>query len=437
MKRILTWCLCLTLAVLCTVPAMAAVNDAALPRVLDEAEWLEQEELNNLNDYILENGETYGVDCPIFILLQLPDGVETLSGYNDAVYRDYGYGCGDDRACVMLTLNVSESVFTIDSYRGAGAALSDEERDALSDRFIQYMSNGDLGIADVLRSYALDAALTASGMGGASVAPVQGVAKPDWYPADVTAFTDFHNDASVSRVVDNADLFTPQQEAEMAAKIAEIQQTYNYDFVVYTDDSSYGLDRGVWAADFYQFNGYGYGDDYSGGVLFICMEPGNRGWWTAARGGYRNLFTEENCKAIDDRLEPYMHKGADGDEMAYGEGVLGYLDDTSELMRTGKVPKTLHFGLPIAAGIVAFLLGGGITSGVLRSNMKTVRHAEQAHEYLVDRSFHLRRSNDFFLNRTVSRTLRQKEEKSGGGSSYSGGYSSSGGGSFSGGGRGF
>lgn len=432
MKRIFTWCLCLALAILCVAPAAAAVNDSSLPRIIDEGGWIDDEQEEALAALSAENAETYGVDCAVFILASLPEGFDgSITDYNDAVYRDYAYGCGDDRAFVLLTLDTDQMLFTVNTYRGAGTAVSDEQREALSDKFIENVNGGAMSFEDAVRAFLLDAAVTVSAADWTDTS-ANTAAKPDWYPADVKAFTDFHNDASVSRVVDNADIFTPAQEAEMAEKIAAIQQTYNYDFVVYTDDTSYGLDRGICAADFYQFNGYGYGSDYSGGVLFICMEPGNRGWWTAARGGYRNLFTEENCNAIDDRLEPYMVKGD------YGDGVLGYLDDTSELMRTGKVPKTLHFGLPIAAGIVAFLLGGTITTAILRSGMKTVRHADQAHEYLVDRSFHLRRSNDFYLHSSVTRTKRVKEERSGGGgSSYSGGYSSSGGGSFSGGGRSF
>lgn len=435
MKRVYTILLCVVLALFCVTPAFAAENyDETLTRLVDEIDWLTDDEESQVAAAIQDCLDRYGVDCPVFLLSKRPEGYDTVSAYNDAVYSTYNYGYGDSRLCVMLTLDLDASLLSVDSYRGAGTAFDVEKNDELAGELVENINAGEMPFGEVLATYVYHAAEAAAA--GESTSGGRTAAMPEWYPEPdkVSNFADYHNDASTPRVVDDAGIFTDAQEAEMAARIAEIQQTYNYDFVVYTDNSDYGLGRGVCAADFYQFGGYGYGDDYSGGILYICMEPGNRGWWTAARGSYRNLFTEENCNAIDDRLEPYM---VDGD---YGTGVLNYLDDTAELMRTGKVPRTIHYGLSIAAAVVTFLLGGGVTTGILRSNMKTVRHATEAYNYLEKNSFHLRRSNDFFLHRSVTRTLRPKEEKSGGGgghSSYSGGYHSSGGGSFSGGGRSF
>ena len=261
-------------------------------------------------------------------------------------------------------------------------------------------------------------------------------ALPSWYPADVSAFTDFHNE-NAPRVVDDADMFTDAQEKELTSRINELIGKYGQDLVIFTDNSTYHLSRGVYAADFYQFNGYGKGSDYSGSVLFISMEPGNRGWWTAARGNVRTYYTEENINSIDDRLEPYMVNGQ------YYEGMLNYLESIDILYEKGSIPREKQNGkAAVLGGLLAAIsaaLSGAMRNGVLKSKMKTVQKAEKAAGYFVDNSLNLRYSNNIYLYSNVVRTQHVDPDRgsSGGGSSYSGNYSSSGGGSFSGGGRSF
>ena len=143
---------------------------------------------------------------------------------------------------------------------------------------------------------------------------------PDWYPEDVSSFKDFH-DPDAPRVVDNADIFTPEEEQQMAEYIAVIQETYGTDLVVFTDDSAYGLPHDRYAMDFHHFNGYGLGDDFNGTCLFICMEPGDRDWWTVWTGACSSFYTESAINQLDDNLEPYMVNGE------YGKGVINYIVD--------------------------------------------------------------------------------------------------------------
>lgn len=255
--------------------------------------------------------------------------------------------------------------------------------------------------------------------------------KPDWYPDDVTAFQDFHN-TGAARVVDDANIFTDSEEYELTNKINEMIGTYNMDFVIYTTDSSYGLSHDILAADFYQFNGYGIGSDYDGSVWMICFEPGNRGWFTAARGSKcRSYYTEESINALDDLIEDDMRSGD------YFSAAEEYVDIVGELYRTGKVKAPKNTGKNVGISAVISLIAGLFTMLGLNSNMKKVKVATDADPYLVNGSFKLRRAQDHFLYMHVTRTRHTTENKSGGGSSFSGGFHSSGGGSFSGGGRKF
>ena len=252
---------------------------------------------------------------------------------------------------------------------------------------------------------------------------------PSWYPADVENFKEFL-DPEAPCVVDNADIFTDAEEQAFTQQLKALREKHGADFVLFTDVSTHGLRRSVYGADFYVFNGHGVGEDHNGMFLFICMEPGNRGWWEAGTGACEKLFSEKCVNYLDDRLEPHMKSGD------YAVGVQGFFEDIDKIFESGKVPLTSgEMGVALICTTLLSLIPVLIFRGVMRGKMKVVRTGSEADEYLVKDTFKLRSSNNYFL-RTV--TTRQKiERSSGGGSSHSGGYSSSSGRSFSGGGRSF
>ena len=132
---------------------------------------------------------------------------------------------------------------------------------------------------------------------------------PAWYPVDPANFQMYH-DFEAPRVVDNADLFTDEEEERLAELISDVAVLENKDLVIYTDVTSYGRSHQQWCADFYDFNGYGYSLDREGYCLFICMDPENRGFYTVGTGNEsRELQTASNANQIDDELYGYMVDG--------------------------------------------------------------------------------------------------------------------------------
>lgn len=157
----------------------------------------------------------------------------------------------------------------------------------------------------------------------------EGSDMPAWYPVDPSSFPKYH-DESAPRVVDVADLFTEDEEQTMETRLGEIRAELQKDVVIFTDVSDYGLGHDIYSADFYDFNGYGIGDEYEGVVLYICMDPGNRGWWACCTGPQtRGLYTEEVANEIDDLLYEYMVDGR------YYEGVSDWIENFRRLYRNG------------------------------------------------------------------------------------------------------
>lgn len=406
MKRFMILTVLLILLAVLTLPCLAA-EDYYL---FDNAGWLTAEEGAQLRQHAEELSETAGIDFLICIADDVGD--QTSSEYS----YDYYYNCDCSADSLVLLVNTEKETISLYAYGDANDRYPQETLDELSDPLIEDFSNTS-SYLQIFNQY-LD---RTAAMAVPAAAEQQ--AKPDWYPEDVNSFVDFHA-VNPPHVVDDADLFTDAQEAELSAMIAEIVDDTGMDLAVFTDTSSYGLPRNVYAADFYQFNGYGLDEDYSGSVLLICMEPGNRGWYTAVCGQAQDTLNSKNLNVIDDRLEPHMKSGA------YFDGVSGYLNDIAETYRTGHAPTAFPWSRLGICFLVALVIALVIVQ-MMQSGMKVVRAATHAQNYLVPGSFDLRKSYDIFLFRSVTRVKREKQSSSGGS------FSSSGGRSFSGSGRSF
>ena len=139
-----------------------------------------------------------------------------------------------------------------------------------------------------------------------------------------------HHDENAPRVTDRADIFTDEEEAAMEERLNALRDEICCDIVIYTDVTANGKDHKYVAADFFDYGGYGWGDDYEGACLFICMDPNDRGWWIANNGPKTmKLYTEDIANLMDDVLYDYMVAGK------YAEGVNDWITNYATLYTKG------------------------------------------------------------------------------------------------------
>lgn len=253
-----------------------------------------------------------------------------------------------------------------------------------------------------------------------------------WYPEDPSAFESFHDEYAL-RVVDNADLLTDEEEAALDDHIDQMRKRLNMDFVFVSEDSSYGLSHQQFAADFYTFNGYGVGDDFTGVIYFVCMEPGNRGFFTAACGSAQELMTAENVNTMDDATIGLFKDGE------YAKAIELQFNNLDALYTNGELPADYSFLAFAGCGLCAIgLFSGAASLGSKRRRMRTVAAAAYAREYSTGEPVYSVYT-DVVTGTNVVRVPYVEPSSDGGGSSFSGGFGPSGGGghSFSGGGRSF
>lgn len=264
--------------------------------------------------------------------------------------------------------------------------------------------------------------------------------KPDWVTEYIDDFQRWQNygTGEYPRVVDYGGLLSEDEEADLEQRIEKVQQETGRDLVIYTDSTCYGADPKLCAMDFYDYFGYGLGENNSGSILFICMEE--RDFCYLATGDVEGYY--QNSDLIDTIFYDLKYDLSDGE---YYGAVLTYIEDAEEIYTTGTLSHMVTGGGEEKSGpnyflLVAFvaivgLIAGFASMGSAVKNMQTVEKATQANTYVKPGSLNITNRRDHFLYMTQTRVYSPRSEnKSSGGGSSSFSGSSGGGGSFSGGG---
>ena len=259
--------------------------------------------------------------------------------------------------------------------------------------------------------------------------------------------------AAAPKIIDNADLLTDAEEADLEAKAQDLADRYDMDVAILTVDSTYGSYIESYADDYYDNNGYGIGPDYSGVLLVLAMDT--REWAISTCGdaiyaltdyGIEALFRamatdlsyDEYYAAFDtylDELPQYF------DAFQNGEPIDGYHDDYDGpgSYEPGTRDEVIYYDREPGLGdylriiFVSLLIGGavgGIAILIMRGQMNTATAQTGAASYLTEGSFRLNRNLDLYLYSRVNRVRRQENSSRGGGSGVhrsSGGRSHGGG----------
>ncbi|MCR5648852.1 MAG: TPM domain-containing protein [Oscillospiraceae bacterium] len=320
----------LALFILCLLAPLAAADgewSEEYYRAVDlTGETTDAEEVSldeNCIDFINE----FGVDLAMLAVNTEYREGHTLEEIAEDFYDHCGFGVGETRDGYMAVYDADTEELAVFCFGAADLPRSDLKFvvDTATGFRSEYGIFGVMygtykSLAERLRSAADPGGIARVGEGGDL---------PAWYPVDVASFKPYR-DADAPRVRDDADIFSDEDEAWLTEVLLEVRADTGRDVVVYTDMSEYGLGHDVCAADYFEFNGYGTGEQREGFCLYIDMDPGNRGWWTAVHGlDSRGVYTYENANEIDDALYEYMAGGN------YAYGVRDWADNIRTLCLKG------------------------------------------------------------------------------------------------------
>ncbi len=254
-----------------------------------------------------------------------------------------------------------------------------------------------------------------------------------------------HALASSPKIVDDADLLSSDEEQLLEEKAQQLVDRYQMDVVIVTVWSLDGKSAQAYADDYFDYNGYGIGSDYSGVLFLLSMEY--RDWAISTCGdtiyaltdyGIETLF--ESCKtylaydeyylAFDrylDELPLYFdayengspidgfHDSDDDDYIIYDP------DDSGGTVYYDPQPSLSDLFRIIVVAVIVGLIAAAITLAIMRSSMNTFRQQSNATSYLPSGAYNLHHQRDIFLYSQVSKTRRDTDSgsshRSSGGSS--------------------
>lgn len=430
------------------LPVSAVYYKDDIYRLNDFCETITDKEQKDLNATIDKMVPKLGIDLPVYIFTALDDG-ETLEDRANYFYDHNGYGYGDNKSGIMLAVSFKSAIYGVYRYGDAKTLIDDGEASDISDKFSSDYSN-DVSVYDLISNYLNNVNAAVKGSAATDTTTEREDGMPYWYlEGDTSGFTDFHGE-NLRRVVDDADIFTEEQELVLNERINEVIEKLGIGYVLLTDNDNHGLSPEEYSSDFLHFGGYGVGDNYGAVVFYLCFDPSDRCWRTTSINSYESIFTAKVTYVIDELVDADIRAGN------YYEAFLTHISFVEDLFENdGVLPDTYDsyaksysnyvsgsgdssspFENLLICIIVAVVVGtivGGMHLVACRNAMRVVAPVD-AHEYLKKGSFVLRDKKTYYLYSTVTKTAKQKSSGSGG-SSYSSGSSS--GGSYSSGGRSF
>jgi len=245
--------------------------------------------------------------------------------------------------------------------------------------------------------------------------------------------------ATTPKVYDEAMLFSQMEKEALEQRAVEISERLKQDIVIVTINDNQGKTSQEYADDFYDGNGFGYGENYDGLLLLINMD--DREVYISTCGRAIQYFTDARIESILDNVYTYL---ADGN---YSDGARVFLDEVEYYVEKG-IPSNQYTqnqsGVPsseremgLGKRILIYLLIsfgiGGISVGIMAINNKG-KSSTNENTYLESNSFNIINSQDHHVNTTVTHVTINTNS---GGSGKSTTHRSSSGRSHGGGGRKF
>ena len=429
MKRKMTVLLTALILVLALgFPAMAAMEYGA---VYDETEKLGSVELTYQGEQKLPQlTEALGVDLRVDVFTD--EGVEDISVSDIAVYvyENSGYGCGEEKDGVSLTLllrGTEDGVYTLsesdwcvyallDTARGSAQELSGIVHDAVSPYMDERAWNGqDVTMSATALSQAVDA------MAESVENYIRANAVTDVAGETTESQTQEPTGADMNYIFDLSDQLSYEEWAELEARAADISQRHGCGvYAAFVDDfTEYGGGNDVYKTTYqlYHASELGMGADRDGIIILLSMD--DRDYAMFVYGDHAEYaFDRYGQKKLEDAFLGYF-----GDNDWYG-GVSHYLDTCDEYLTRAEEGKPVRKNtLPMYIIVVAAscAIAGGICL-MLKWKMKTVHQKAEANEYVAAGGLNLTKQYDRYTHTTETRRkIHDDSDSDSGTSSCSGG----------------
>lgn len=220
-------------------------------------------------------------------------------------------------------------------------------------------------------------------------------------PSYVDAATVPNVDSS-KKIYDYANLFTLEEENILYDKVSDYIDSSNYDMVIVTVSDNYSSPSS-YADDFYDYNNFGYDDNYSG-ILYL-IDLSNREIFISTTGDAISLYDDRWVNNTLDDLYDYASLND-----FYGSAV-SFIEESDYYYHSGGVVKKEVNWL---LSIIVALIVPSVVVWIMISSHKKIKLAITADDYVDRKATKIGVAKDSFLNKNVSKVYIQPVSSSGG-----------------------
>ena len=185
-----------------------------------------------------------------------------------------------------LVFAVSSSTFYMNTRGNAGKLLKDEDLNLLYEAIQDADEAGDQYQAAVQFYRALDKLLAERTEKPAALSAETTKAQTEPDKKEIVSgaveIPDEISPVRGDRLVDQADLLEEADETALRQKLDSISEALQFDVVIVTTEHIGSRSPMEFADDYFDYNGFGYGDTFDGCVLMISMAE--RDWWISTCG---------------------------------------------------------------------------------------------------------------------------------------------------------
>lgn len=371
--------------------SMTFSASAASSYIFDDGNHLSYDEIAELNSMAARIENLYGY-CVMFCIAQDADGA-TYS-YSEELYSLES----DSENGILVTDNPGANEYAIYLAGAAEYVITEQMENIIwetyesSESYFGGISSYYAAVETILQSDAYTSPVTPAG-------------EPDGLAETTAEFVPVERELPL--VVDRADLLTDDEEKNLCARFEMLAQKYEMEIAVLTVPDLEGKTSEEYADDFYDYNGYGYGENDDG--MLVLYKPGAEGnreiYITTHGAGSSTFFEDARNEMIDAMTDDLIDEN-------YAAAFNTYADLAEQYLK----PNVSFVWLLVCIAIG--MLTGFVIIRCIAGRNKSVRMQTNANVYTRPGSMVVTGGVDNFVGKTVNRTPKTKNDSSGSGGSH-------------------
>ena len=363
---------------------------------IDSAGLLTADEIQALEQLAVDIEADFGY-CAMICFTDNINGYETVYDYGQMLYNNYA----DCENAVIFVHDLNQNLcdfFIAEDYEEYvfDSDVTDPIFDAYNNAQTYYL--GANIFYNLVYGALSDAGVAAPEEITASEDDTDSSAEETTAAAEIEETTEFVNvDRVLPLVVDNADVLTDEEEAYFLERCQTFTDEYKCEIAIVTITDLEGKTVQEYADDFYDYNGYGYGENKDGLLcLYLDGEEGQRNATLTTSGtAQMNIGDDE----IEDILLAIAGSAKFGE---FKDAFDWYIDLAEEAVKP--VPPLFWLLICLAVGMVIGLI---ITNSMASKNY-SVHKKETAADYVREGTLMITGRNDVFKNTRVNVTPKPK-----------------------------